>query len=161
MNDFKVADLCDANLDKVAIANPIGFNNYGGKNRFGGKIHTLKCFEDHAYVSKIVSTDGTGKVLVIDGGGSKRCAIVGDKIASLAIKNNWEGIIVYGSIRDTATIAKLNIGLKALDVYPISKTTSIDWETQINVTFAGTVFKPGEFVYSDEDGIIISKEALV
>jgi regulator of ribonuclease activity A len=161
MKDFKVADLCDENLDKVTIANPIGFKDYGGKKHFGGKIHTLKCFEDHAYVSKIVSTVGTGKVLVIDGGGSKRCAIVGDKIASLAIQNNWEGIIVYGSIRDTATIATLSIGVKALGIYPISKTTSIDWETQINVTFAGTVFKPGEFVYSDEDGIITSEVALV
>ncbi|GGG49157.1 ribonuclease E activity regulator RraA [Bizionia arctica] len=161
MKDFKVADLCDDNLDKVTIADAIGFNSYGSKKRFGGKIHTLKCFEDHSYVTKIASTDGTGKVLVVDGGASPRCAIVGDKISSLAIKNNWEGIIVYGSIRDAATIATLNLGVLALHVYPISKTTSTDWETQVEVTFAGTVFKPGHFVYVDEDGIITSENRLV
>ena len=158
--NYKTTDLCDAHPDKVTIAEPIGLRNFGGLKSFSGKIHTLKCYEDHAWVEKILSTDGTGKVLVVDGGGSLRCAIVGDRLAGIGVKNNWGGIIAYGCIRDSVTMAALPIGAKALTTYPLSKTTSTQWQQNIEVKFAGIVFTPGHFVYSDEDGIVVSAISL-
>jgi regulator of ribonuclease activity A len=154
--EYLTTDLCDAHPDKVIIADPVGLKNYGGKKRFNGKIHTLKCFEDHSQVEKILSTDGTGKVLIVDGGGSRCCALTGDRLAGIGVKNHWNGIIIYGCIRDSVNIALLDIGVKALDTYPISRVTNIEWPENIAVRFAGVTFAPGQFVYSDEDGIIIS-----
>jgi len=158
--DYKTADLCDAHSDKAIITDPIGFKDYGGRKIFGGEIHTLKTYEDHAWVEKILETDGTGKVLVVDGGGSMRCAITGDRLAGIGVKNNWNGIIIYGCIRDSATLALLDIGIKALATYPISRVTNTLWQENIAVCFAGATFMPGQFVYCDEDGIIISPTEL-
>lgn len=158
--EYKTADLCDAFKDKIVIADPIGLKDYGGRKRFSGKIHTLKCFEDHSWVERILNTDGTGKVLVVDGEGSLHCAIMGDRLAGMAVKNHWNGIIIYGCIRDSATIALLNLGVKALNTYPISKVTSKQWEENSTVHFAGVDFIPGQFVYCDEDGIITSAAEL-
>jgi regulator of ribonuclease activity A len=159
--NYKTTDLCDAHPDKVTIVEPIGLKDFGGNKIFSGTIHTLKCYEDHSWVEKILHTDGTGKVLVVDGGGSLRCAIVGDRLAGIGVKNNWSGIIVYGCIRDSVTMAALPIGIKALNTYPLSKTTNTQWQQNIEVKFAGTIFTPGHFVYSDADGIIVSEIELI
>ncbi len=151
---YTTADLCDNHRDKVEIADPIGFKNYGGRTKFSGKIQTLKCFEDHAPVRKALEGDGTGKVLVVDGGRSLRCSLVGEKLAQLAVKNNWNGIVVYGCIRDSAEIGLLDLGLKALDTYPISRVTNADWMPTTTVRFAGVAFHAGQFICCDEDGII-------
>lgn len=158
--EYKTADVCDAYPDKIIIADPIGLKDYGGKKIFSGKIHTLKCFEDHAWVERIVNTDGTGKVLIVDGGGSLHCAITGDRLAGMAVKNHWNGIIIYGCIRDSATMALLNLGVKALNTYPISRVTTNRWEENIPIHFAGVNFIPGQFVYCDEDGIVLSEVEL-
>jgi regulator of ribonuclease activity A len=157
---YKTTDLCDANMGKVTIADYIGFRDYGGRKSFSGQIHTVKCYEDHAWVEKALNTDGTGKVLVVDAGGSLRCAVTGDRLAGIGVKNHWSGIIIYGAIRDSATIATLDIGVKALGTYPISCVTDTQWQENIPVQFAGVVFNPGHFVYCDEDGIITSETAL-
>src|ERR1700733_14730967 len=117
--EYKTADLCDIHADTVVITEPIGFKDFGGRKRFSGQIHTLKCYEDHAWVEKILSTDGTGKVLVVDGGGSLRCAILGDRLAGIGVKNNWNGVVIYGCIRDSETIGTLPLGVKALRTYPV------------------------------------------
>ena len=153
--NHKTTDLCDIHRDKVIIAEPIGFKDYGGNKSFSGIIYTVKCFEDHAPVEKILETDGNGKVLVVDGGGSMHCAITGDRLAGIAVKNHWNGIVIYGCIRDSATIALLNLGVKALNTYPISNETTIEWEENIEVSFARVTFIPGQFICCDEDGIII------
>ena len=158
--EYKTTDLCDANPGKITIADAIGLKDYGGRKTFSGKIHTVKCYEDHAPVEKILNTDGTGKVLVVDGGGSMRCAITGDRLAGIAVNNHWAGIIIYGCIRDSVTIGQLNLGVKALDTYPISRVTNIEWPENIPVSFAGITFVPGHFVYCDEDGIITSASML-
>ena len=158
--EYKTTDLCDAFCDDVTIADSHGFKDYGGRKTFSGKIHTHQCYEDHAGVEKILETDGTGKVLIVDGGASLRCALTGDRLAGIGIKNNWSGIIINGCIRDSATIAGLNIGVKALNTYPISKVTTTQWPENIDVEFAGITFTPGHFVYCDEDGIITSAKAL-
>lgn len=159
--EFKTADLCDEHKESVVIADVIGFKNYGKNKRFYGEMHTLQCYEDHSCVEKILGTDGTGKVLVVHGEGSLHCALVGDRLASLAIKNNWNGIIVYGAIRDSVKIGTLLIGLLALATYPISKVSDKKWQENIAIHFAGITFSPSNYVYCDEDGIITSPVKLL
>lgn len=158
---FQTADLYDAHEGKVQVCLPL-FQSYGAKKQFHGSIVTIKCHEDNTLVGDTLrSENGVGKVLVIDGGGSLRCALVGDLIAEAAIKNGWEGIIVYGCIRDSAPIHQMNIGIKALNTNPtktVKRKTGLLNEV---VNFANVTFKPGAFVYSDEDGILVSDEALI
>ena len=112
------ADLCDQNEGQVKVADPI-FRAYGGTLEFSGAIATVKVFEDNVLVRQALSDPGTGRVLVVDGGRSLRCALVGDQIAVLARDNGWAGIVVYGCIRDSATIAALPIGVRALAAHPL------------------------------------------
>ena len=157
---LKTTDLCDAHADKVSVAEPIGFKDFGGNKIFNGQIFTIKCFEDNSFVRKALEENGEGKVLVVDGGGSMRCALLGDMLADLAIKNKWNGIIVYGCIRDSAAIAKLPLGVKALDTIPLKSNKRNEGQENIILRFAGVDFVPGQFVYCDEDGMIVSKEPL-
>ncbi|HWB64994.1 MAG TPA: ribonuclease E activity regulator RraA [Chitinophagales bacterium] len=153
-------DLCDAHPSKVKVAEPIGFKDYGGTKLFSGQIHTIKCFEDNSFVRKALETGGGGKVLVVDGGGSMRCALLGDMLGELAVKNNWAGIIVYGCIRDSAAMAKLNLGVKALSTIPLKSNKRNEGQENITVHFAGIDFVPGQWLCADEDGIIVSAENL-
>ncbi len=157
---LKTTDLCDNHPEKARIAEPIGFKDYGGTKLFNGKIETVKCFEDNSFVRKALEQNGEGKVLVVDGGGSMRCALLGDMLGELGVKNKWNGIIVYGCIRDSAAMATLALGVKALNVIPLKSNKRNEGQQNITVHFAGVDFTPGEFVYCDEDGIIVSKEEL-
>lgn len=160
MTDLKTTDLCDAHADKVRIAEPIGFKDFGGKRYFNGSIHTVKCFEDNSLVRTVLESNGEGKVLVVDGGGSMRCALLGDMLAGLAIKNKWNGIIVYGCIRDSEAISQLPLGVKALNTIPLKSNKRNEGQQNIALRFAGIDLVPGEFVYCDCDGIIVAEEAL-
>lgn len=157
---FQTPDLCDENEGKVKVATPM-FKAYGGKTRFHGQIQTVKVFEDNVFVRDVLAEPGTGKVLVVDGGGSLRCALVGDLIAAMAQKNGWEGIIVYGCIRDSGVINGIDIGVRALDTNPLKSIKQGAGYKNVPVTFAGVTFEPGQFVYVDEDGIITSATALL
>lgn len=161
---FKTPDLCDqfeADLGKgLRVVAPM-FQRYGGRSSFSGEIVTLKIFEDNSLVREAFAENGKGKVLVIDGGGSLRCALVGDQLAILAQKNGWEGAIVYGCIRDSADINAIDIGVRALNTHPQKSIKKGVGDRNINVTFGGVTFVPGEFVYADEDGVIVSDKALV
>mgnify|MGYP001093775296 CR=1 FL=1 len=143
---FKTPDLCDefeAELGKtVRVVAPM-FQRYGGRTAFCGEIVTLKIFEDNTLVREIFNEPGHGKVLVIDGGGSLRCALVGDQLAILAHKNGWEGVVVYGCIRDSGDINGIDIG-----------------DRNLALTFGGVTFHPGEWLYADEDGVLVSAKAL-
>jgi regulator of ribonuclease activity A len=154
-------DLSDAHTDKVRVANPIGFKDYGGNKLFHGQIYTIKCHEDNSYVRKALETDGTGKVLVVDGGGSMRCALLGDMLGVLGVKNKWNGVIVYGCIRDSAAMATLPIGVKALNTHPLKSNKQNVGQENLTVHFAGVDFVPGEWVYADEDGILVSATELI
>ncbi len=158
--EIKTTDLCDKYPDKVRIAEPIGFKDYGGNKSFSGKIHTVKCLDDNSFVRKALETNGEGKVLVVHGGASQHCALLGDMLAELAIRNKWNGIIVNGCIRDSAAIAKLPVGVKALNTIPLKSQKRDVGSENITVHFAGVDFIPGEYVYGDEDGIVVSKEEL-
>ena len=152
-------DLCDENPETVSAVAPI-FNNYGGKRAFGGEIVTVRCFEDNTVVKAQAAEDGAGKVMVVDGGGSMRCALVGDMIAANAMKNGWLGLIIYGCIRDVDAISILDIGIQALNSMPIKSVRENRGELNIEISFGGVTFKPGDYVYADNNGVIISPQSL-
>lgn len=158
---FSTADLYDANEGKVHVALPI-FQSYGLKKKFYGQIYTIKCFEDNTPVGETLRKEnGKGKVLVIDGEGSLRCALVGDLLAAAAIENEWEGIIVNGCIRDSAVINEMQIGIKALNTNPTKSVKRYPGLKNLTVNFAHVFFYPNQFIYCDEDGILVSENALV
>ena len=136
-------------------------NNYGGINTFGGEIVTIKCFEDNSLVKENASRPGFGKVMVVDGGGSLRRALLGDLIAKDAVKNGWEGIIIYGCIRDVDIINMLDIGVQAIDTVPLKTEKKGIGDLNVPVTFGGVTFKPGEYVYADNNGVVVSSEELI
>ena len=160
MNIIKTADLCDEYIDQLTVALPIGLNNYGGKKAFYGEIVTIKCLDNNPLIRATLSKNGKGKVLIVDGEASKNCALTGDNIAQLAFENEWSGIIINGCIRDSEAIGKIEIGVKALYTNPIKSGKQDFGEINIPITFANVTFYPGEYVYSDEDGIVISKTKL-
>ena len=158
--DFQTTDLCDANEGKVRAVAPM-FRSYGGKTRFSGPIRTLKVFEDNALVRSTLETAGKGAVLVVDAGGSMRCAMVGDQLALLGVKNNWAGVIVSGCIRDSGPIASMEIGVFALGTHPMKSIKKGAGDVDIPVTFGGVTFTPGQYIYADEDGVIVSERPLL
>jgi len=160
MNDFKTADLCDDFDAELSIVNP-GFASYGKQPRFCGKVSTIKCFEDNSLVRDALSSPGESQVLVIDNAASMRCAVLGDQLAELAVKNSWSGIIVNGCIRDSFDISAMDIGIKALATHPLKTVKLGAGERDANVSFSGVTFHPGDYVYSDEDGIIIASRQLL
>lgn len=161
---FKTPDLCDqfeAELGKgVRVVAPM-FQRYGGRTAFFGEIVTLKVFEDNSLVRELFNEDGKGKVLVIDGGGSLRCALVGDQLAILAQRNGWEGVIVYGCIRDSADINDIDIGVRALNTHPQKTVKKGIGERNLPLTFGGVTFHPGETLYADEDGVVVADRPLL
>ena len=150
------ADLCDEH-DDVEVAAPV-FRDFGGRAAFGGPISTIKIFEDNVLVRKALEEPGERRVLVVDGGGSMRCALLGDRLASLAHDNGWAGVIVYGCIRDSAPIRQIDVGVKALATHPKKSTKRGEGQRDVNVTFAGVTFRPGAFVYADEDGVVVRSQ---
>ena len=157
--EYLTTDLCDAHEDKIRVVEPM-FASYGGRLSFFGRIATLKLFEDNSLVRKAVESAGEGRVLVIDGGGSLRRALVGDQLAALAVKNGWAGIVVYGCIRDSRAISDMDIGVFALDTHPMKTIKRNVGEADIPVVFGGVTFTPGEWLYADDDGVIVSSAPL-
>ncbi|MCF7535063.1 ribonuclease E activity regulator RraA [Pseudomonas petrae] len=152
-------DLCDAYPELVQVVEPM-FSNFGGRDSFGGEIVTLKCFEDNSRVREQAEQDGHGKVLVVDGGGSLRCALLGDMIAEKAVKNGWEGMVIFGCVRDVDVLAQTDLGVQALASHPLKTEKRGLGDLNKAVTFGGVTFKPGEFIYADNNGIIVSPSAL-
>ncbi len=154
------ADLCDLHGDALQVADP-GYRSFGARPAFSGPIATVKAFEDNSYVREALEEPGRGRVLVIDGGGSRRCAMVGDQLAKLAQDNGWAGIIVDGCIRDSQAIANMDIGVKALATHPMKSVKRNEGQREIPVNFAGVAFLPGHHLYADADGIVVSEVALI
>ena len=158
---FTTANLCDAHSgeDHFQIAEPL-FLSYGANLFFSGQITTLKTFEDNVLVRSVLEEKVQNRVLVIDGGGSHRCALVDINLATLAINNGWQGIVIYGCIRDSALIARLPIGIRALHTHPLTSHKRDRGDRDLLVTFAGINFKKDQFLYADSDGIIVSATML-
>ncbi|TPN84768.1 ribonuclease E activity regulator RraA [Aquimarina algicola] len=150
------ADLWDQYSKELKILN-LELKSYGKKTAFCGEVVTLKVFEDNSFVRKTLEDSGKGKVLIIDGGGSKRCALIGDNIAKLANDNNWEGIIVYGCIRDSKVINEMNVSIKAIGTCPAKSSKRNVGVSGEMLIIEGTQINQGEYVYSDEDGVLLSK----
>ena len=157
--NFSTADLYDKYEENLQIARPI-FNDYGGKKAFCGPMATVKVFEDNSLVKEALAESGQGKVLIVDGGASLRCALAGDRLAQMGRENGWAGIIVYGCIRDSQIIAALDIGLKALNTNPRKSVKQGRGERDIPLYFADVCFAPGRYVYADRDGIALSSTRL-
>lgn len=157
---FVTCDLCDDYADVVRVCEPM-FSNFGAVTAFGGVMVTVKCFEDNSRVKELLATPGDGRVLVVDGGGSLRCALLGDLIADSAVSHGWAGVIVYGCIRDVDAIAELALGVQALASIPLKSVRKGIGEVDIPVTFGGITFRPGEYVYADNNGVITAPYALI
>jgi len=159
MNRLAIADLCDAHPD-VQVAEP-ALRDFGGASSFMGTAVTVKVFEDNALVRALLEEPGAGRVLVVDGGGSLRCALFGGALAQLACANGWHGVIVNGCIRDTREIAQLQLGVKALAAHPRRSEKGLhSGHKDRVVTFAGVRFAPGQWIYADSDGLIVSDRTL-
>jgi len=156
---ISTSDLSDSNPQFVNVVEPL-FNNYGGRKSFHGEIVTVKCFEDNSLVKQTAETDGKGKVMVVDGGGSLRRALLGDLIAKDAENNGWEGFVIYGCIRDVDILQKIDLGVKALNTIPLKTEKKGVGDLNVPVSFGGVTFRPGEFIYADNNGILVSSVSL-
>lgn len=152
-------DLCDEYPDLVEVMEPLT-SSFGGRIGFGGEIVTVKCFEDNSLVKEELAKPGAGKVLVVDGGASMRRALMGDMVAASAVKNSWEGVVIYGCIRDVDVIMELDLGVQAINTIPLKTDKRGEGQLNIPVTFGGVTFKPGDYVYADNNGVIVSPKAL-
>lgn len=153
------ADICDDHADEIDVAEPI-FSDFGGRARFSGPVTTLKTYEDNALIRSTLEEAGEGRVFVIDGGGSLRCALVGDRLAGLARERGWAGLVVYGCIRDRVTVALVDIGVKALGTNPRRSAKQGLGQRDVPVTFARVTFNPASWVYADPDGIVLAPRRL-
>ena len=156
---MSVPDICDEYSADLQVAEPI-FTAYGKRRKFHGEIVTIKCFEDNSQVKKTLRSDGTGKVLVVDGGGSLRCALLGDMLAGTAAENGWQGILINGCVRDVEILKNIDIGVSALNCHPVRSHKRNDGQLNVHLRFADVSFEPGFHLYADENGIIVSGKAL-
>ena len=156
---MRTTDLCDEHGDALRVLEPL-YRDYGKSRAFHGRVRTLRVFEDNALVRAALETAGNGDVLVIDGGGSMRVALVGGNLGKLAEQNGWAGIVVHGAVRDASELVGCDVGVKALGTIPRKGAKAGSGERDVAVTFAGVTIAPGDWLYADDDGIVVSEGAL-
>ena len=159
MDAFSTPDLTDAAPASRAIE--LQFNSYGGVTRFAGPAVTIKCHEDNSLVKACVGEPGEGRVIVVDGGGSLRRALLGDMLAEQAARNGWAGLVIYGAIRDVDEIGNTALGVAALGTTPLKTEKLGVGQRDVPVSFGGVTIVPGEYVYADNNGVIVSAESLL
>ncbi len=157
--EYNTSELCDLFADSIDVLDPI-FISFGGRNSFGGEVTTVKCFEDKGLIDKVVNENGAGKVLLIDGGGSTRRALLDAMNVQTAVENQWEGIICYGSVRDVDVLEDSDIGIHAVASIPVGADSDDIGDINIAVNFAGVTFLPEDHIYADSTGIVLSPEPL-
>ena len=155
---FTTPDLSDENPDALALQ-PI-LKNLGGKESFHGQIETLKCPDDNSFVKQLLNSEGEKKILVVDANGINTVALLGDMIAEAGVKNNWSGVVINGYIRDVDIIKTLDIGVQALGAMPVRSEKKSQGELGVDVSCGGLTFKSGDYVYADNNGLLLSKEEL-
>ena len=156
---FVLPDLCDQYGDSLRVLSPM-LKNFGGNNCFHGKISTIKCHEDNSFVADAVREEGDGSVLVVDGGGSLRCALLGDNLAAIAASNSWAGIVVFGCVRDVVALKDISLGIQAIAPHPMKSVKRQVGLRDVEVSFGGVSFIPGQYVYADDNGVIVSEDEL-
>ncbi len=161
---FKTADLCDEfcgdNCEQIQVSGT-SLNSYGGRSSFHGEVVTLKIFEDNQLVRDQVNADGKGKVLVVDGGASMRRAVLGDMLAAKAVENGWNGIVINGCIRDSVDMSTMDLGVMALGTHPLKTVKNGVGQTNVKVSFSNLNISAGNYIYVDEDGMIVSEKPLL
>ena len=155
---FSTPDLSDENPDTKALA-PI-LKNLGGKKVFWGKIETLQCPDDNSFVKELLNSEGEGKILVVDANAIPTVALLGDMIAEAGVKNNWSGIVINGYVRDIDVLNKLDIGVQALGIMPIRSEKKNQGQIGVDISFGGLTFSSGDYVYADDNGLLLSKKEL-
>ena len=161
---FATCDLCDVHKNDCSgqfrVLPPV-FKNFGGRARFSGPVSTVKCFEDNSLVKAAVDSPGEGRVLVVDGGASLRRALVGGNLGAAAAKNGWAGVVVDGCVRDVIELAQCHIGLRALAAMPLPTEKRHEGQRDIPVQIQGVWVRPGDWLYADEDGMVVMALPLV
>lgn len=156
--EYMTTDLSDAH-DGLRYLAP-GYQDFGGKKRFHGQAKTLVTFEDNTKIRAAVEQAGEGRVLVVDGGGSMNCALFGGNLAKLAADNGWAGIIIHGCVRDRAELAAEAVGIKALASHPKKSQKRDLGSYDVSLHFSGVTIHPDDWIYADEDGVLISAKPL-
>jgi len=156
---YSIPDLCDDFLIELQVLEPL-FTEYGDKEKFSGEVVTVKCFEDNSLVKNVLGTDGTGKVMVVDGGASLRRALLGDMLAAMAVDNGWQGLVINGCVRDVEILKTIKLGVRALNCYPVKSDKRNEGQLNVPVVFAGADIEPGQYLYADENGIAVAKSKL-
>lgn len=157
--EYNTSALCDIYLDQVDVVEPM-FSNFGGRASFAGQLTTIKCFEDNSVIREVLERDGIGRVLLVDGGGSLRRALIDSELATIAEENEWEGIVVYGCVREIDELEEMNLGIQALASIPVGASAQGIGELDVAVNFGGVTFLPEDYLYADSTGIILSQEPL-
>ena len=163
-SEFSTCDFCDANKNSdssVFRVLPSIFQNFGAVPFFKGKVATVQCFEDNSYVKAAVESAGQGRVLVVDGGGSLRRALIGGNLAAAASRNGWAGLVINGAVRDVAELEKCVVGIRALALVPMPTQRRNEGQSDVAIQIQGVWIRPGDWLYADADGIVVSKEALM
>lgn len=156
---MKTADLVDLHDDKVQVCD-LPFLHFGRIQAFFGPVATVKCFEDNVLLRGQLETPGEGRVLVVDAGGSGRVAVMGDMIAALLLENGWAGAIIHGAVRDSAELDQMDIGVRCLSTTPKKSTKDGAGRVDVPVRFGGVTIAPGNWIYSDPDGVLVSEHEL-
>lgn len=151
---IRTADICDDFADELLICE-LALNDYAGRSHFHGEAVTFDTYEDNQGVRELLAQGGTGKVLMIDGRGSQRCALCGGNIAAEALKHGWEGIIINGRIRDSHEVAELDFGVKALDTTALPPRTDGIGQVGVELHMGGITIHPGDYIYADQDAVIV------
>ena len=157
--EYNTSELCDLFADNVEVVDAF-FASFGVRYSFGGEVTTIKCFEDRGLIDRVLAQPGAGKVLLIDGGGSTRRALFDASSAQIAIDNDWEGIVCYGSVREVDSLAELDIGVLAVAAIPVNAESESIGEVDVPVNFGGVTFLPEDHLYADSTGVILSPEPL-
>jgi len=150
-----VPDICDDFLEEVLVLDPL-FSDFGARSRFSGEIVTVKCFEDNSLVKELVGTEGKDRVIVVDGGGSLRRALLGDLLAAKAAKNGWQGLLIFGCVRDVEILETIDLGVKALNSHPVKTDKRGEGQLNVPVEFAGARIVPGRYLYADANGVVVA-----
>lgn len=157
MNAPATSDLCDLHKgdDGLRVLPPV-FASFGARPRFFGPVSTVKCFEDNSLVKAAVDSPGQGRVLVVDGGGSLRRALLGGNLGKAAARNGWAGVVVDGAVRDVLELAACDLGIRALASMPLPTVKRNEGQSDVPVVVQGVPVRPGDWLYADEDGIVIA-----
>lgn len=159
MAEIATPDIADAYPDDIDVLAPI-LRNFGGRENFYGAVVTIKCHEDNSLVKQQAASDGNGQVMVVDGGGSLRRALLGDQVAATAAANGWAGLIIWGAVRDVDALAHIGLGVQALAAIPVKTDKRGLGDLDVPVTFGGVTFASGDWVYADNNGVLRAAQQL-